>query len=56
MTKPVDISKFRKSLTKNIKGISTGFQDPQIWLDTGSYALNYLICGRFDGGILWKVR
>jgi len=51
MTKPTDLSKFRKSVTKNIGGISEGFNDPKIWLDTGCFALNYLISGRFDGGI-----
>lgn len=51
MSKPVDISKFRKGITKSIPGISTGFNDPQIWLDTGSYALNFLVTGHFDRGI-----
>lgn len=51
MVKPVDISRFRKSLTKNIKGISTGFNDPKIWLDTGCYAANYLISGDFKRGV-----
>lgn len=51
MTKPVDVSKFRKSVTKNISGISEGFNDPRTWLSTGCYALNYLIAGRWDGGV-----
>lgn len=51
MTKALDISKFRKSLTKNITGISTGFNDPSIWLSTGSYGLNYLISGDFYKGV-----
>lgn len=51
MTKPIDISKFRKSLTKNITGISTGFNDPDTWISTGSYGLNYLISGDFYKGI-----
>ena len=51
MTKPFDISKFRKSLTKNITGISTGFNDPDIWVSTGSYGLNYLISGDFYKGV-----
>lgn len=51
MTKPVDISKFRKSLTKSIAGVNTGFRDPQIWLSTGSYALNYLVSGDFYKGV-----
>lgn len=54
MNKPVDISKFRKGLTKNIngiKGISTGFNDPKTWLSTGSYVLNYLISSDFFKGV-----
>lgn len=51
MTRPFDISKFRKSLTKNITGISTGFNDPDTWISTGSYGLNYLISGDFFRGI-----
>lgn len=38
-------------MTKNIGGISEGFNDPKIWLDTGCFALNYLISGNFVGGI-----
>jgi RecA/RadA recombinase len=49
--KPFDISKFRKQINKSIPGLSTGFNDPTTWLSTGCYALNYLISGRFDGGI-----
>jgi RecA/RadA recombinase len=51
MTKPFDISKFRKSLTKNITGISTGFNDPDTWVSTGCYGLNYLISGNFYKGV-----
>jgi len=51
MAKPFDIAKFRKSLTKNITGISTGFNDPDTWVSTGSYGLNYLISGNFYGGV-----
>ena len=51
MAKPFDIAKFRKSLTKNITGISTGFNDPDTWISTGSYGLNYLISGDFYKGI-----
>lgn len=46
-----DVSKFRKSLTKNIAGISTGFNDPDTWISTGSYGLNFLISGNFNKGI-----
>lgn len=51
MQKPFDISKFRKSVTKNIPGISAGFYDPKIWISTGSYVLNFLISGDFKKGI-----
>jgi len=51
MARPFDISKFRKNLTKNITGISTGFNDPDTWISTGSYGLNYLISGDFYKGV-----
>src|SRR5271165_2806315 len=51
MAKPFDISKFRKNLTKNITGISTGFNDPDTWISTGSYGLNFLISGDFFRGV-----
>jgi recombination protein RecA len=51
MAKAFDISKFRKSLTKNITGISTGFNDPTMWISTGCYGLNYLISGDFFKGV-----
>ena len=46
-----DASKFRKSITKNIEGISVGFHDPKVWISTGNHALNYLISGDFNKGI-----
>lgn len=51
MKPPIDISKFRKTVAKSIPGLSQGFNDPKTWLSTGCYALNYLICGDFNGGI-----
>jgi RecA/RadA recombinase len=51
MKSPIDISKFRKTIAKSIPGLSQGFNDPKTWLSTGCYALNYLICGDFKGGI-----
>lgn len=51
MTRPFDASKFRKGITKNIEGVAAGFYDPKIWVDTGNYALNYLISGGFRKGI-----
>jgi RecA/RadA recombinase len=50
-TKPFDVSKFRKSITKSIDGISVGFNDPTDWISTNNYALNYLISGDFTRGI-----
>lgn len=49
--KPLDISKFRKSITSSIDGISLGFNDPSTWVSTGSYALNYLVSTDFFKGI-----
>jgi hypothetical protein len=48
---PLDLSKFRKDITKNLEGISVGFNDPKFWVSTGNYALNYLISGDFHKGI-----
>ena len=50
-TKPFDVAKFRKSITKSIEGIGIGFNDPTDWISTGNYALNYLISGDFNKGI-----
>lgn len=49
--KPLDLTKLRKDLTKNIDGISFGFNDPTDWINTGNYALNYLISGDFYRGV-----
>ena len=51
MAKAFDISKFRKSITKSIDGLSIGFNDPTDWVSTNNYALNYLISGDFQRGI-----
>jgi len=51
MAKPFDVSKFRKSITKSIEGISVGFNDPTDWISTNNFALNYLISGDFNKGI-----
>ena len=51
ISKPFDVSKFRKSITKSIDGISIGFTDPTDWISTNNYALNYLISGDFHKGI-----
>jgi len=51
MAKAFDISKFRKSITKNIEGLSIGFNDPTDWISTGNFALNYLISGDFNKGV-----
>ena len=50
--KPIDLTKFRKDITKSIPGMSIGFRDPKVWISTGNLALNYGISGLFrDGGI-----
>lgn len=51
MTKAFDVSRFRKDITKSIDGLSVGFRDPDTWISTGNYALNYLISGDFHKGI-----
>lgn len=50
-TKPFDISKFRKEITKSIDGLSIGFNDPTDWISTGNFALNYRISSDFSKGI-----
>lgn len=47
----IDVSKFRKSLTKSIDGISFDAVEPVTWISTGNYALNYLISSDFFKGI-----
>jgi recombination protein RecA len=50
-TRPFDLSKFRKDITKSIEGLSIGFHDPTDWVSTGNYALNFLISGDFKKGV-----
>ena len=54
MVRPFDVSKFRSGLTKSIQGISTGFEsDPDTWISTGNYTLNYLmLLEQYWGAIL----
>jgi len=51
MAKAFDASKFRKSITKSVPGMSVGFRDPDTWISTGNYCLNKLISGDFHKGI-----
>lgn len=51
MSKPFDVSRFRKDITKAIDGLSIGFNDPTDWISTGNHALNYLISGDFNKGV-----
>ena len=51
MPRPFDVSKFRKSITKAVPGLSVGFHDPDTWISTGNYTLNKLISGEFEKGI-----
>lgn len=46
-----DPTQFKKKVTKEITGMSTGFNDPTDWISTGNYTLNYLISGDFFKGI-----
>ena len=50
-SRPFDLSKFRKNITKSIDGISIGFRDPDTWISTNNFALNYLISGDFNKGV-----
>jgi len=50
-TKPFDVSRFRKDITKAIDGLSIGFNDPTDWISTGNYALNYRISSDFTKGV-----
>lgn len=49
--KPFDISKFRRSIEKSIENINIGFHDPNTWISTGNFCLNYLISGNFNKGV-----
>ena len=43
-----------KNSTASVKkntGVSVGFHDPDTWVSTGNFALNYRISGYFDRGI-----
>ncbi len=51
MARPFDVSKFRKSITKAVPGLSVGFNDPDTWISTGNYTLNKLISDDFHKGI-----
>ena len=51
MARPFDVSKFRKSITKSVPGMSIGFRDPNTWVSTGNYCLNKLISGDFYKGV-----
>lgn len=58
MKKPVDMSKFVGMFDK-VKvpsSVSKGFHDPDTWISTGNFVLNYLISGDyFKGAPLGKV-
>ena len=51
MAKAFDASKFRKSITKAVPGMSVGFRDPDTWISTDNYCLNKLISNDFYKGI-----
>lgn len=51
MAKAFDVSKFRKSITKSVTGLSVGFRDPDTWISTGNYTLNKLISNDFCKGV-----
>lgn len=48
------LSAIIKNSTASVKkntGVSMGFHDPDTWISTGNFALNYRISGYFDRGI-----
>ncbi len=51
MARAFDVSKFRKSITKSVTGLSVGFRDPNTWISTGNYTLNKLISNDFHKGV-----
>ena len=52
LSRTIDLSKFRKDISKSIDGISVGFEtDPDVWISTGNYLLNYLVSRDFKKGI-----
>lgn len=51
MARAFDVSKFRKSITKSVAGLSVGFRDPDTWISTGNYTLNKLISNDFHKGV-----
>lgn len=51
MARAFDVSKFRKSITKSVTGLSVGFRDPDTWISTGNYTLNKLISDDFHKGV-----
>ena len=51
MPRAFDVSKFRKTITKSVPGMSIGFRDPDTWISTGNYTLNKLISGDFNKGV-----
>ena len=51
MARAFDASKFRKSITKSVPGMSVGFRDPDTWISTGNYCLNKLISNDFYKGV-----
>jgi len=51
MVKPFNPDKFRKGITKALPGVAAGFHDPDTWVSTGNFCLNYRISGDFFKGI-----
>jgi recA bacterial DNA recombination protein len=49
--RPLDLTKFKKDISKSLDNVSIGFHDPETWISTGNYALNKAISGSFYRGI-----
>lgn len=50
VAKPFDLTKYGKTVSKTLK-VQPGFFNPETWIDTGCYALNYRISGSFFKGV-----
>lgn len=46
----IDIAKFQKNLSKSMDTVSIGFSNPDTWIDSGNFGLNFRISGNFKKG------
>lgn len=48
--KTLDLTKFRKDITKSLSGVSVGFKNPNTWISFDHYLTNWLVSGDFHKG------